>query len=268
TLRKNGSYKWSTIKKDSSARFPIKIGTNMWLHRNYQKKIFKAIKKSPLLEKEEYKYSGLLFMLLPTIIEEITQEDYVDYVNKNFYDKLGATTLTHNPNQKFDSQRIVPTEHDFLFRHRPVHGTVHDEGAAMMGGISANAGLFSNANDLAKLMQMYLNGGTYGGDQFISESTLKEFTKTQFPENNNHRGLGFNKPFLKYLGENSSTAKDASSDSFGHTGFTGIMAWVDPQEELLYLFLSNRVLPTRENTTLYKLNTRTNIQQVLYDAIK
>ncbi len=268
TLRKNGSYKWSTIKKDSSARFPIKIGTNMWLHRNYQKKIFKAIKKSPLLEKEEYKYSGLLFMLLPTIIEEITQEDYVDYVNQNFYDKLGATTLTHNPNQKFDSQRIVPTEHDFLFRHRPVHGTVHDEGAAMMGGISANAGLFSNANDLAKLMQMYLNGGTYGGDQFISESTLKEFTKTQFPENNNHRGLGFNKPFLKYLGENSSTAKDASSDSFGHTGFTGIMAWVDPQEELLYLFLSNRVLPTRENTTLYKLNTRTNIQQVLYDAIK
>ena len=268
TLRKNGSYKWSTIKKDSSARFPIKISSNMWLHRNYQKKIFKAIKKSPLLEKREYKYSGLLFMLLPTMIEEITEEDFVEYVDQNFYNKLGATTLTYNPAEKFNKKQIVPTEHDFIFRHLPVHGTVHDEGAAMMGGISANAGLFSNANDLAKLMQMYLNMGTYGGEEYIKASTVKEFTKAQFPDNNNHRGLGFDKPFLEYKGVNSNTAKDASSDSFGHTGFTGIMVWMDPKEELLYLFLSNRVLPTRANTTLYKLNTRTNIQQVLYDAIK
>ncbi|MCM4169056.1 Beta-hexosaminidase [Arenibacter antarcticus] len=268
TLRKNGSYKWSTIKKDSSARFPIKITSNMWLHRNYRKKVFKAIKKSPLLEKKEYKYSGLLFMLLPTIIEEITQENFVEYVDQNFYDKLGAGRLTYNPDKKFDKKHIVPTEHDFIFRHLPVHGTVHDEGAAIMGGVSANAGLFSNANDLAKLMQMYLNMGTYGGEEFIKESTLKEFTKTQFPENNNHRGLGFDKPYLKYIGENSNTAKDASSESFGHTGFTGIMVWMDPKEELLYLFLSNRVLPTRANTTLYKLNTRTNIQQLLYNAIK
>ncbi|GGW30911.1 glycoside hydrolase family 3 N-terminal domain-containing protein [Arenibacter certesii] len=268
TLRKNGSYKWSTIKKDSSARFPIKISSNMWLHRNYQKKIFKAIKKSALLEKREYKYSGLLFMLLPTMIEEITKEDFVNYVDQNFYNKLGAYTLTYNPDKKFNKNQIIPTEHDFMFRHLPVHGTVHDEGAAMMGGISANAGLFSNTNDLAKLMQMYLNMGTYGGEEYIKESTVKEFTKVQFPENNNHRGLGFDKPFLEYKGVNSNTAKDASSDSFGHTGFTGIMVWMDPKEELLYLFLSNRVLPTRENTTLYKLNTRTNIQQVLYDAIK
>jgi len=268
TLRKNGSYKWSTIKKDSSARFPIKITSNMWLHRKYQKKIFKAIKKSPLLEKKEYKYSGLLFMLLPKMIEEITKENFVDYMDQNFYDKLGAGSLTFNPSEKFAKKRIVPTEHDFMFRHLPVHGAVHDEGAAMMGGVSANAGLFSNANDLAKLMQMYLNMGAYGGEQFIAENTLKEFTKAQFPENNNHRGLGFDKPYLEYKGKNSNTAKDASSDSFGHTGFTGIMVWMDPKEDLLYVFLSNRVLPTRENTTLYKLNTRTNIQQVLYDAIK
>ncbi|SHJ41883.1 beta-glucosidase [Arenibacter nanhaiticus] len=268
TLRKNGSYKWSTIKKDSSAGFPIKITSKMWLHRKYQKKIFKAIKKSPLLEKKEYKYSGLLFMLLPTIIQEITDENFVDYVNQHFYDKLGACTLTYKPYEKFDKKRIVPTEHDFMFRHLPIHGSVHDEGAAMMGGVSANAGLFSNANDLAKLLQMYLNMGSYGGERFIAENTLKEFTKVQFPENNNHRGLGFDKPYLKYRGKNSNTAKDASSDSFGHTGFTGIMVWIDPKEELLYVFLSNRVLPTRENTTLYKLNTRTNIQQVLYDAIQ
>lgn len=268
TLRKNGSYKWNTIKKDSSARFPVKITQDMWLNRNYGKKILKASKKSPLLEKKEYRYSDLPFMIFPTLIEKITEEDFVDYLDRHFYSKLGASTLTYNPAEKFDLNRIIPTEHDFGFRHRPVHGTVHDEGAAMLGGISSNAGLFSNANDLAKLMQMYLNGGTYGGEQFITESTLQEFTKVQFPNGNNRRGLGFDKPYLEYIGENSNTAKDASSESFGHTGFTGIFAWMDPKEDLLYLFLSNRVLPTRDNTALYKLNTRTQIQQVLYDAVK
>ncbi|MEZ4970342.1 MAG: glycoside hydrolase family 3 N-terminal domain-containing protein [Flavobacteriaceae bacterium] len=268
TLRKNGSYKWNTIKKDSSVRFPTKITAHMWLHRNYRKKIFKAIKKSPLLEKKEYQYSGLLFMILPAIVEKITQENFVAHLDRNFYNKLGANTLTYNPDKKFDKKQIIPTEDDFIFRHLPVHGTVHDEGAAMMGGISANAGLFSNANDLAKLMQMYLNKGSYGGERFIEENTLKEFTKVQFPENNNRRGLGFDKPNLNYSGQNGNTAKDASSESFGHTGFTGIMVWMDPKEELLYLFLSNRVLPSRENTSLYRLNTRTNIQQVLYNAIQ
>lgn len=268
TLRKNGSYKWRTFKKDSSARFPVKVAENMWLHRDYQKQIFKAIKKSPLEAEAKYKYSGLAFYLLPSIVEEITGEDFRTYINENFYDKLGATTLTYKPLEKFPLERIVPTEHDYLFRHKPIHGDVHDEGAIMMGGVSANAGLFSNANDLAKLMQMYLNMGTYGGERFIEEETLREWTKTQFPENDNHRAIGFDKPYLEYKGENSNTAKDASKDSFGHTGFTGIFVWMDPKEDLLYLFLSNRVLPTRENTRLYELNTRTKIQQAIYNAIK
>ena len=114
---------------------------------------------------------------------------------------------------------------------------------------------------------MYLIYGEYGGQRYISEETLKEFSRTQFPDNDNRRGLAFDKPNLEYKGEDNNTAKDASPDSFGHTGFTGTMVWVDPQEQLLYIFLSNRVLPTRENTRLYKLNTRTQIQQVLYDAI-
>ena len=268
TLRKNGSYKWNTFKKDSSARYPVKVSEDMWLHRNYQKKMFRAIKKSPLEQEAKYKYSGLVFYLLPSIVEEITGEDFREYINENFYDKLGATTLTYKPAEKFPLKRIVPTESDFLFRHKPIHGDVHDEGAIMMGGVSANAGLFSNANDLAKLMQMYLNMGTYGGERFIEESTLKEWTKTQFPENDNHRGIGFDKPHLEYKGESSNTAKDASKASFGHTGFTGIYAWADPEEDLLYLFLSNRVLPTRENTRLYQLNTRTKIQQAIYDSLK
>ncbi|MGJ8658445.1 MAG: glycoside hydrolase family 3 N-terminal domain-containing protein [Cellulophaga fucicola] len=268
TLRKNGSYKWNTIKKDSSARFPLKITDNMWLHHNYKKKIFKAIKKSPVSDVKKYKYSGLLFYLLPTMVEKITNTNFVDYVNANFYNKLGATTLTYTPSKKFNNSSIIPTENDYLFRHNPIHGTVHDEGAAMMGGISANAGLFSNANDLAKLMQMYLNMGTYGNEEYISSKTLKQYTSVQFPENNNHRGIGFDKPYLTYKGENSNTAKDASKESFGHTGFTGTMVWMDPINDVLFIFLSNRVTPTRDNRKLYTLNTRTNIQQVIYDAMQ
>lgn len=138
----------------------------------------------------------------------------------------------------------------------------------MMGGISANAGLFANANDLAKLMQMYLNMGTYGGKRFISEETVREFSRSQFPENDNRRGLGFDKPELGPRGEDSNTAAGASPASFGHSGFTGTFAWVDPEHGLLYIFLSNRVNPSRNNTRLYQLNTRTNIQQAIYDALE
>jgi CubicO group peptidase (beta-lactamase class C family) len=138
----------------------------------------------------------------------------------------------------------------------------------MMGGVSGHAGLFANANDLAKLMQMYLDMGEYGGRRYIKSETLKEWTRTQFPENNNRRALGFDKPNLVYQGVNNNAAKDASPHSFGHTGFTGTFTWMDPQTGLLYIFLSNRVNPTRDNTRLYRLNTRTQIQQVLYDALE
>jgi beta-N-acetylhexosaminidase len=267
TLRKNGTYKWKTIKKDSSARFPVKIAENMWLFRNYKKEIFKQIKKTELEKEQKYLYSGLAFYLFPSIIEKLSKEDFTSYLDNNFYDKLGASTLTYKPNREYELNRIVPTENDFFFRKSPIHGTVHDEGAIMMNGISGNAGLFSNANDIAKLMQMYLNKGTYGGVKYITEATLEEFTKYQFPENDNRRGLGFDKPELGERLVNGNTAISASDASFGHTGFTGTMVWMDPETKLLYIFLSNRVQPTRDNTLLYKLNTRTNIQQVLYDAI-
>ncbi len=268
TRRKNGSYKWFTIKPDSSRRFPIKISENMYLHRNYPDKIVKKIRKSPLEEKKEYKYSDFFFILAPRVVESQINTDFSTFLDESFYKSLGASSLTFNPFKKYPKNKIVPTEHDYLFRRKPIHGRVHDEGAIMLGGISGHAGLFGNAADLAKLLQMYLNMGEYGGKRYIEEETLKEFTKTQFPENDNHRALGFDKPYLEYKGESSNTAKDASKTSFGHTGFTGIMVWMDPEKDLLYLFLSNRVTPTRENTRLYSLNTRTNIQQVLYDAIE
>ncbi len=267
TLRKNGSYRWFTLKQDSSKRFPFKVAENLYLHRNYKKKIFKAIKKSPLEEEKKYLYSGLLFYLLPTIVEELSGQDYLTYLYENFYKPLGATTLRYNPYEQFPLSRIVPTEDDFLFRGEQIHGRVHDEGAIMMEGVSANAGLFANANDLAKLMQMYLDMGAYGDKQYISEATLEEFTRYQFPENDNRRGLGFDKPNLEYV-ENGNTAEDASPSSFGHSGFTGTFTWADPAHNLLYVFMSNRVHPTRANTRLYKLNTRTKIQQVLYDAME
>ncbi|MEJ7646985.1 MAG: serine hydrolase [Chryseolinea sp.] len=153
-------------------------------------------------------------------------------------------------------------------RHEAIHGTVHDEGAIMLRGVSGHAGLFANANDLAKLMQMYLDRGEYGGKRYIKAETLDESTRTRFPENNNRRALGFDKPNLKYAGDSNNTARDASVSSFGHTEFTGMFTWMDPKSGLLYIFLSNRVTPTRENALLYQLNTRTKIQQAIYDSVQ
>ena len=268
TVRSNGGYRWFTIKTDSSTRFPIRLKEQMYLHRKYPDRIVKTIRKSPLEAEKKYVYSDFFFILSPRVVESMIEDDFVSYNKKNFYAPLGASSLTYNPLMKFSKEEIVPTEHDYYFRHEPIHGTVHDEGAIMLGGISGHAGLFANANDLAKLMQMYLDMGEYGGKRYIKAETLKEWTRTQFPENNNRRALGFDKPNLLYLGENNNTAKDAGTLSFGHTGFTGTMTWMDPETGLLYIFLSNRVNPTRENSRLYRLNTRTQIQQVLYDAMR
>ena len=266
TLRKNGSYRWWTIKKDSSRRYPIKITDDMYLHRNYPDKIVKAIRKSPLLEKKEYVYSDFFFILAPRVVESRTDKEFTTYLQDNFYDPIGATTTGFNPD--YPKNRIVPTENDYFFRHEPIHGTVHDEGAIMLGGVSGHAGLFSNANDLAKMMQMYLNMGEYGGKRYIEEETLKKFTRRTFPDSDNYRALGFDKRRPNSKGVVNNTAPDASQASFGHTGFTGIMVWMDPEVDLLYIFLSNRVSPSRDNHRLYQLDTRTNIQQVLYDAMK
>lgn len=267
TLRKNGSYKWWTIKKDSSSRYPIRITDNMYLHRNYPDKIVKAIRESDLRDEKEYVYSDFFFILAPRVVESMIEEDFSTYLEDTFYGPLGASTLGFNPGSDYSKDRIVPTEHDYMFRHQPIHGNVHDEGAIMMGGVSGHAGLFGNANDLAKLLQMYLNGGQYGGKRYLEPATLQKFTSRTFPDSDNHRALGFDKPNYNDQGVSRNTASQVSAASFGHTGFTGIMVWMDPENDLLYLFLSNRVSPTRDNHRLYRLNTRTEIQQVLYDAM-
>ena len=269
TVKKNGKFKWFTFKTDSSKRFPYKVADNLYLNRNYYKKIFKAIRKSPVDKEQGYVYSDLSFYTYPILVQELTGQSFISYLNENFYSPLGANTLTFNPFLEFGKDEIVPTEYDSLFRKNLIHGKVHDEGAAMLNGISGHAGLFGNANDLAKLMQMYLEYGHYGGRQYIDSATIAEFTRCQFcdGETKSRRAIGFDRPNDPYI-ENGNTARDASLKSYGHTGFTGTMAWVDPEHNLIYIFFSNRVYPTRENTKLYKLNTRTDIQQVLYDAIK
>jgi len=268
TLRNNDTYKWWTIKRVQSERYPGTVANGLYVHRKYFNKIKRAIKRSPMGEKE-YVYSGLVFFLIPSIIEEQSGERYEDFLYRNIYHKLGAYDIVFNPFRFYPETNIVPTELDTLFRKQLLHGYVHDEGAAMMGGFSGNAGLFATANDLIKLMEMYRRGGKYGGQQIIDNEIIKEYTSYQYPENKNRRGLGFDKPLID---DYDGTADDypcpgASPSSFGHSGFTGTFVWVDPEYELSYVFLSNRVYPTRENNLLYDMNIRTGILQSVYDSL-
>ncbi|MCC9167820.1 serine hydrolase [Pontibacter sp. XAAS-A31] len=266
TVKKNGKFKWATFKTDSSARFPIKVAQNLYIHRKYADKIYKEIAKSPLNEKPGYVYSDLSFILAPKVIENITGKEFESYLKENIYKPIGATSLTFNPYKYYPQSKIVPTEYEPHFRKQLLHGTVHDEGAAMLGGVSGHAGLFGNANDLAKLMQLYLNDGTYANRTYIAGNTVSQFSKCQFCDEGNYRALGFDRP-SKPGSENSNAAKSAPAESFGHSGFTGTYTWIDPINDIVYIFLSNRVNPTRENPKLSRLNTRTKVLQVVYDAM-
>ncbi len=260
-------WKDNTFAYKSSSEYPLQVADNLWIHKNYHNTILKAIEDSPLREKKEYVYSDLSYYLYPQIIPRLTGQSWEEFLKGTFYRPLGATTLTYNPRRFYGLTNIVPTEYDSLFRKNLIHGRVHDEGAAMLDGISGHAGLFGTANDLAKLMQMYLQKGYYGGQQFIKSNTLQEWTSYPFEASvNSRRGVGFDKPDRKKVGI--SSAVSASPSSFGHSGFTGTFAWVDPEKDLVYIFLSNRVYPTRNNTKLSDLNVRTNVHQVIYDAIK
>jgi CubicO group peptidase (beta-lactamase class C family) len=283
TLKHNSNYPWKgkwdnlfnndynfknrTLRRDSSQRYPIKINDDLWLHDGYLKKIYRSIRKSPLAKDPKYVYSDLTFHIMPLVIQEITGQRYEDYVKENIHLPIGATTTTYNPLRFFPKERIVPTEKDTFFRMTQIQGTVHDEGAIMMGGISGNAGLFSKALDLAKLFQMYLNGGTYGGQRILQEEALAAFTKCQYCDEGNHRGMGFERPLIEYDPNRSPVAASTSPLAFGHSGYTGTYVWVDPKEDLLFIFFSNRVHPTRDNRKLYQLNIRPSIHQVLYNAI-
>jgi CubicO group peptidase (beta-lactamase class C family) len=233
--------------------------------------MFRQINSSKVSDIKKYKYSGLSFLIYPDLIAQITKKKYTDYLQENFYIPLEATTLGYRPKTKNFKNLIVPTEIDTIFRKELTKNWVHDENAALLGGISGNAGLFGTSLDLAKIMQMYSNYGIYGGKRYIAENTLKEFTKIQYPENENRRGLGFDKPLIDNATlsiEEAYPAPEASPESFGHSGFTGTFVWADPKNDLVFIFLSNRVYPSREHKNIYTLNIRPKLQQVFYKAIK
>jgi len=255
----------SVYQKYYSPEYPYQVAEDFYMRADWKDTIYKRIYDSELISRE-YRYSGLGFYMFQQIIETATDTMLYPYVWHNFYNPLGAHTLGYKPLSRFPKERIVPTENDTYYRKQLLQGHVHDMGAAMLGGVSGNAGLFGSANDLAKLMQMYLNGGTYGQHRYIRESTLDLYTSCYNCEEENHRGLGFNKPVF-WEDDAGPACNSASPQSYGHSGFTGTLAWADPAHELVYIFLSNRVHPDMGNNKLIDMNVRTDVQQVVYNAL-
>lgn len=253
----------SVISED----YPVRVADGMYIRKDYYYDILDSIRFSKIRDNNYYRYSDLGFYLLKEAMEGVENMAFSDYVQTSFYSQLGLPTMGFLPMKRFKKEQIVPTEDDKNFRKQLLQGDVHDQGAAMLGGVSGHAGLFSNALDMAVIMQLFLDGGIYGGDTLIDKTLLKEFTKSQFPLNNNRRGIGFDKPLLEYE-EDGPTCKSASFNSFGHSGFTGTYAWADPENGLVYVFLSNRIHPDMNNNKIMEYDIRTNLHQVFYDAIE
>jgi CubicO group peptidase (beta-lactamase class C family) len=249
------------VADKKSEKFPTEIYNKTYIRKNYyRERLLEGLKKVRLAQKNCFLYTDVGFWLLPAVTERITGEEYGAFLQKNLYEKLGTKRLLFNPLKKYSKTEIVPTEHEKHFFGGLLHGNVHDPVAALMEGEAAHAGLFGNAHDTAVLMQMYLNGGTYGGERFFPAKTLAEFTACAYCAENNHRGLGFDRPKLDSIKH---TAEGISEKSFGHLGFTGNYVWADKEHDLIYVFLSNRVYPSQKNNKLSALRTRLRIQEAI-----
>ena len=248
-----------------SKEFSIKVAENLYLINSYKDSIYKKIAEVPQNKVNGYKYSDLPSILFEKYIKE-TYNQSLDKINDSvFYKPLGAKSITFNPLNKFAASEVAPTEMDDYYRYQLLQGFVHDMGAAMMGGVSGHAGLFANSNDLAKMMQMYLQKGYYGGKRYFETKTIDKFNHRYYENDSIRRGLGFDKP--DFNPKISAASKYASANSFGHSGFTGTYTWVDPDNGILYVFLSNRVFPTMNNNKLGDQNIRTDIHNLIYEAI-
>lgn len=246
-------------------QFTSHVAKDLYAWNSFRDSILKIIYASSLKPFKRYKYSDLGFYLLHKAFDGMEDKPLDQYLDSVYYAPLGANTLSFNPLRKFEASRIAPTENDTYFRKQLLQGYVQDRGAALLGGVSGHAGLFGNAGDMAKVMQMLLNKGTYGCEQYLKASTVELFTSNPFVSRRNHRGLGFDKPDPDK--GNGLACKGASVYSFGHLGFTGTMVWADPKYDLLYVFLSNRVYPSIENNKIVQMDLRQQVQQVLYNAI-
>jgi CubicO group peptidase (beta-lactamase class C family) len=247
--------------------FSIPVARNLWLRRDYNDSMLKRIVQSKLTAHGKYVYSDNDFILLGKIVENITGMPLDKYVQKTFYNPMGMATTGFKPWEYLGVERAVPTENETYFRRQLLRGYVHDEGAAMFGGVSGHAGLFSNAYDLSMIYQMLLNGGTFNGERYFKKETIDLFTA--YHSDISRRGYGFDKPE-----KDNDTRKEpypsslASPQTFGHTGFTGTCVWVDPKADVVYVFLSNRVYNTRANNLLGQMGIRGKVQDATYKALE
>lgn len=262
----NGRYLEGIYNSRNTANFSTKVANRLFINNNYRDTIINQILQSERITNSRHRYSDLGFIIMAEMIEGLTGSSIDHFADSILFRPLGLSSMGYRPLLRFSQNCIVPTENDTKWRRQLVHGHVHDPAAAMLGGVSGHAGLFSNASDLARLMYVFINNGQYGGQQFFDPETIKEFTRTQYVFNENRRGLGFDKPSLR-PDETSPACISASPFSFGHSGFTGTLAWADPLENVVFVFLSNRTFPNSNNRLIIENNIRTNIQQVVYDAI-
>jgi beta-glucosidase-like glycosyl hydrolase/CubicO group peptidase (beta-lactamase class C family) len=243
--------------------YPFAVADSIYAHSSIRKNIYRLIDDSPLL-KNTYRYSDLGFYYLQRVVESVSGKGLDVMADSLFYKPLGMKSTTYLPLQKFDRRQIAPTEWEYPFRRQLIHGYVHDHGAATMGGVAGHAGLFSTAYDMAKIMQLFLWRGSYGGTQFLKPETVDKFTRKH--DSGNRRGLGFDKPETDPR-KTSPVCSEASPESFGHSGFTGTFVWVDPRRELVYVFLSNRVHPDSNNRLITTTGIRVNILREFIKAI-
>lgn len=267
----DGKLREGLFSYTKSEDYPIEVYKNMWGHKDLRERVYKAVADTKLREKK-YRYSCMSFLCYPYVVESITGKGYEEFLRDTFYDPIGADAIMLNPAHKYPMEKILPTEVDTALRNALVHGYVHDESAALLGGISGNAGLFANAESMAKILQMLLNEGTYGGRRYLQKKTVREWTSCQYPENGNRRGLGFDRPTFDNSPslslEDSYPSPSVSQKSWGHYGFTGTMFWVDPEEDIIYIFLSNRVYPDRGIDALGTTGVRGKCLEAVYEAIR
>ena len=266
TKKDNGDFKKKTLSFIYKKRYNIKLTDSLYLYKNYKKEIYKQIKNTNFIEGDTVLYSGLFYYLIPEIVKTLSGDDFDSYLEK-IYQKAGLETMVFNPLKKFQLNQIVPTEDDNFFRNFQIHGVVHDEGAAMMNGVSANAGLFSTGSDLSKFYQIFLDEDIENEDQVIDNKVVKLFTEYENENLKFYRGLGFDKPKPRYDINNCTYSRYVSDSSYGHSGYTGTFFWVDPEHNLIFVFLSNRVYDSRDNRKISELNIRTNIHDLIYENL-
>jgi CubicO group peptidase (beta-lactamase class C family) len=234
------------------------------MRKDYPDTMWHMMSHSAVKQDAGYVYSDIDFYIMQKVVEQVSGKKLDQYVYENIYRPMGLTRIGYKPLDRFARSRIVPTERDTIFRKELVQGYVHDPGSAMYGGVAGHAGVFSNAMDLAELMQMLLNKGQYNGKQILISETVDLFTKRGTMKS--RRGIGFDKPEPDPA-KQSPTYNKVPLSVFGHTGFTGTSVWSDPDNNLTFIFLSNRVYPDAENPKLVKMNIRTDLQKIVYKAL-